>query len=236
MKLLFVALIFVSSAFADTPAQIAADYHSKAAAALQKVNDTLEKATVPLIADLVKSGDTDGADLLRTQMKSKVGGDPVLKPQARAKDLFKNYDAARVKALEPAKKAAIARIDAMLASSEGKKLDVLTALNKVRAEIEAGKPAMDPTSTGLARQWTYHMNATTDRVSGMIIFEKGGVLKLDFPNNQDSGTWKKTQEPDTYETNVRGEKGLLKVTGQTAEWKREVGIRYLRAKEGGSEL
>ena len=65
MKLLFAALIFASSAFADTPAQIAADYHNKAAAALRKVNDTLEKATVPLIADLVKAGDTDGADILR---------------------------------------------------------------------------------------------------------------------------------------------------------------------------
>jgi len=236
MKLLFAALVFASSAFADTPAQIAADYHNKAAAALQKVNDTLEKATVPLIADLVKAGDTDGADILRAQMKAKVAGEPVLKPQASAKDLFKSYDAARVKALEPAMRAAIARIDAMLASSDGKKLDVVTQLGKVRTEIEAGKPAMIPAPTGLFKEWTYHMNATTEHVSGRIIFEKGGILKLDFSNDQSSGTWKKAQEPDTYETNVRGEKGLLKITGQTAEWKRDVGVRYLKAKDGSPRL
>lgn len=48
---------------ADTPAAILADYHAKAAAALAKINATLEKATVPLIAALVKAGDTAGAQM-----------------------------------------------------------------------------------------------------------------------------------------------------------------------------
>lgn len=236
MKLLFVALTLSTSVFADTPAQIAADYHEKATSALQKVNDTLEKATVPLIADLVKAGDTDGAAILQTQMKAKIAGEQVLKPQARAIALFRSYDAARTKALEPVRKAAISRIDSMLASSEGKKLDIVAELGKVRAEIEAGKPATVPPPVGLVKEWTYHMNATTERVSGVIIFEKGGTLKLDFPNNQDRGTWKKTDDADTYETDVRGEKGVLKVNGNMAEWKREVGVRYLRAKDGSPTI
>ena len=74
MKHLVLALLLVSfsSALADTPAKIAEDYRKAAAAALVKVNETLEKATVPLIATLVKAGDTAGAEELQQQLKAKT--------------------------------------------------------------------------------------------------------------------------------------------------------------------
>ncbi len=136
--LLLAVLLLASPAFADTPEKIAADYREKAAAALTKVNETLQKAIVPIVADLIKSGDTATADLLREQMRAKAAGDPVDKPLNSIAPLFKSYDGARVKALEPVQKAAISRIDAALASSDGKKLEIVTELGKVRAEIESG--------------------------------------------------------------------------------------------------
>lgn len=237
MKSITLALLaaLTAAAFAaDTPADIAADYREKAAAALTKVNDTLEKAAVPLIAALVKTGDTAGADLLKEQLKAKLAGEPVDTPQPSAAALFKSYDAARAKALEPAQKSAISRIDAVLASSDGRKLDVVSELGKVRAEVEEGKP--QPTvNPALPKEWTYHMNANAS-VSGTVIFEKNGTLKLDFPNNKDTGTWKKGKDINTYELTVNGETGLMTIAGETAEWNRKVGVRHLKVKADKSTL
>ena len=65
-------LVSFSSALADTPAKIAEDYRKAAAAALTKLNVTLEQSTVPLIAALVKAGDTAGAEELQEQLKAKT--------------------------------------------------------------------------------------------------------------------------------------------------------------------
>ena len=145
MKSFFAALLLLvsfSSALADTPAQIAADYRKQAAAALVKLNDTLEKAATPLIAKLITSGDTDGAEKLSTQLKAKLAGEPVPTPQASATLLFAQYDQARLNALEPVQKASIARIDGMLKNTaSAPKLETVTELGRVRAEIEAGNVA-----------------------------------------------------------------------------------------------
>lgn len=82
LALILAALVTVT-ALAETPAQIAADYRAKAETALEKVNATLEKATVPIIADLVKAGDTTGADEVKAQLKAKQDGEPVAKPHAK---------------------------------------------------------------------------------------------------------------------------------------------------------
>lgn len=168
--LLAVLLLGITTAtLADSPAQITTDYRKQASAAIAKVNDTLEKATVPLVAALLKAGDTEGAEILREQMKSKIDGDPVIKPHASAVALFSSYDTARLKAVESAQKAAIARIDSMLASSEGKKMEVLTELGKVRAEVEAGQVGAATAAPGndqlyIGKSWytkpgsEYHFN------------------------------------------------------------------------------
>ena len=120
---------FIAPTAADTPDAIVADYRAKAQPALDKVNATLEQATVPLIADLVKSGDTAGAEELKAQLQAKQSGEPVIKPHAKAANLFTLYDAARLRALDPAQKAAVSRIDAMLTTSDGKKLEIVEALH-----------------------------------------------------------------------------------------------------------
>ena len=189
MKHLLLSLLLASSALADTPVKIAEDYRKAAAAALVKVNETLEKATVPLIATLVKAGDTAGAEELREQLKAKTAGEPVLKPQASAANMFKLYDAARVKALDPAQKAAVARIEAMLNGKEGKSLGVVSELGKVRAEIEAGKVGAAETAAmpSMPMQWTYHATEKPDGsvgpTHGELHFHPDGTVTInDFAN------------------------------------------------------
>jgi hypothetical protein len=139
MKHILFALLLVSfsSALADTPAKIAEDYRKASAAAVVKVNSMLESATTPLIVKLVSSGDTEGADTLAEQLKAKLAGEAVAVPQASATLLFAQYDQARAKALEPAQKASIARIESLLKSAGKPTLETVTELSKVRAEIEA---------------------------------------------------------------------------------------------------
>ncbi len=147
LSLLLLLAALSTAVLADTPAKIAEDYQKAAASAVAKLNETLEKATTPLIAALIKAGDTAGAEQLTAQLKAKTAGEPVPTPQASATLLFAQYDQARGKALEPAQKAAVSRIDAMLSGKEGKDLATVTELGKVRAEIEAGNPAAAASSS-----------------------------------------------------------------------------------------
>lgn len=214
-------LLLATSALADTAAKIAADYQKQAAKALERVNDTLEKATVPLIADLVKAGDGAGAEALRDQLKSKLAGEPVLKPQAAAAVLFLSYDTARLKALEPVQKAAISRIDAMLGGSEGRKLEVVTELARVREEIELSR--VTGTATQLPEVWTYHVTEKPDGSVGVVYGEMhfkpdGTVLMLDRGKD-------KTPKPGQWKSNKKGDKITIKMDylkGDEGVWQMEV--------------
>lgn len=197
MKHFFTALLFSatfgSAALADTPAKIAEDYRKAAAAAMTKVNDTLEKATVPLIAALVKSGDTAGAEELQQQLKAKTAGEPVLNPQASAANIFKLYDAARVKALDSARNTAVARIDAMLASSEGSKLEVVKELGKVRAEVEAAKAG--PEAAALPVAWSFR-RSPTGGTDGVFMLNPDGTTEM-RGGGGNAGRWKHSAKAHT---------------------------------------
>ncbi|MBN8420105.1 MAG: hypothetical protein J0L73_14400 [Verrucomicrobia bacterium] len=143
MKHLPLALLllvsFATCSLADSPEAILKDYRKQASQAVERLNQSLEKAATPLITKLVSSGDTAGAELLTSQMKAKIAGEPVAAPQASAVQLFSLYDDARAKALAPVQKSSIARIDGLLKTAGGAKLETVTELGKVREEIEAGK-------------------------------------------------------------------------------------------------
>lgn len=243
---LILLLASFSTALADTPAKIAEDYRKASAAALVKVNETLEKATVPLIATLVKAGDTAGAEELQQQLKAKAAGEPVLKPQPSAANMFKLYDAARVKALESARNAAVGRSDAMLASSEGSKLEVVKELGKVRAEIEAGKAAPAPPDIPMA--WNYYTGIDKSRLVGELLLNADGTLALNTlkPDGTpfmvgnpkkpagNSGRWERTKINILKITLIPpgdSEEFEMIITGKNAVMKRGVGDRFLTAKE-----
>lgn len=226
---------------ADTPEAIATDYRAKASLALEKVNMTLEKATVPIIADLVKAGDTVGAEEVKTQLKAKQEGQPVLTPHAKVANLFTLYDAARLKALEPAQKSAIARIEALLASSSGKKLEVVESLGKIRAEVVMGtvvdEPAPPPRNylrkNKIPTRWGYYLSVRYDKRYGTVILKEDGTISIETAS-PGVGTWTVTDNPTILSVEIRNadnspEKTQMAIQGNEAVMKRKSGIRYLKA-------
>lgn len=227
LTLTFLAALTLS-ALADTPTDIADDYREKAAAALTKVNATLETATVTLVASLVKAGDTAGAEELTAQLKAKTAGEPVMKPQSSAISLFKLYDGARARALEPAQKAAVARIDAMLASSDGKKLAVVAELGKIRAEIEEGRLAGVPPK--LQERWTYHGDPTSTAKIAEALFHPDGTMEMLERGNSTKGTWKANAKGDKINIKINSQEWLMTLTSPILATldRPDVGRRYLK--------
>ena len=219
MKHLFAALLLAAlataSALADSPEAILKDYRKQAAQALQRMNLSLKNATTPLITKLVASGDTAGAELLTAQLKDKLSGDPVEVPHASAAQLFSLYDDARAKALAPVQKASIARIDSLLKTAGGAKLETVTELGKVREEIEAGTVEE---GKAIPVEWGYYLTPTGGNAPlARIFFEPHGKARNEDHGTTVIGTWKINK------------KGLLIATFPAYTW-------TVTFKEGYAEL
>lgn len=229
MKHLLLSLLLISfastAALADSAEAILKDYQQQSAAALAKLNETLEKAATPLIATLIKSGDAAGAEQLTEQLKSKLSGMPVPTPQASAALLFAQYDQARANAIKPAQKAGVARIDAMLSGKQGLDLDTVTALGQARVEIEAG-------GTSLPVEWVYK-HSPSDRVdatiwlnpgSKFVMIDKDNVTKL-------TGTWARSADRRSFTMQFEsGDKWAVDLKDGMGIIHRAVGIRYMLPK------
>jgi hypothetical protein len=188
--LLAAALLLATSALADSPDAILKDYRTRAAQAVERLNFSLKNTATPLITKLVSSGDTDGAALLTSQLKDKLAGEPVPTPQASAAPLFSLYDEAIAKALVPVQKSSIARIDSLLKTAGSPKLETVTELGKVRAEIEAGKVSVNNDQLFVGK--SYYTKAGSE-----YHFNKDGtgyrLQKMDF-DDKVAFTW--TQRSD----------------------------------------
>lgn len=191
MKHLLLTLLLVSltsaAALADSPEAILKDYRKQAAKAVERLNDSLEKTTTPMITKLVSSGDTAGAEQLTNDLKAKLAGEVVPNPQASAVQLFSLYDDARAKALAPVQKSSITRIDSLLKTAGGAKLELVAELGKAREEIEAGAVS---TVTGDLRKvlnktkwtWGYAIEASNNTLT----FGAGNTLQI---NNDPPHKW-----------------------------------------------
>ncbi len=211
MKKLILALLLVSfaslPALADSPEAILKDYRKAAAQAVERLNQSLEKAATPLITKLVSSGDTAGAELLTNQLKAKVAGEPVATPQASAVQLFSLYDGARTKALAPIQKSITARIDSLLKTAGGPKLETVTELNKIRADIEMGKitPEFD---WGIL--WGVHHEKKDSALNGTITFQPDGVaLRITKVGNKHPGTWKASNKANSIDVKFPDDEWLV---------------------------
>ncbi len=206
MKQLLLALLLASfassSALADSPEAIAKDYRKQAAQAVERINQSLERAATPLITKLVSSGDTEGAELLTSQLKDKTAGEYVPTPQASAEQLFALYDDARAKALAPVQKSSIARIESLLKTAGGAGLETVTELGKVRAEIEAGK-VTDPKAFPV--EWTYRSSLTGPPMVN-VYFEPNGTARTEGGGESKTGTWRWQK------------KGVISVTWPKYNW------------------
>jgi hypothetical protein len=211
MKQLLLALLLVSftasSALADSPEAILKDYRKSATQAVERLNQSLEKAATPLITKLVSSGDTDGAEQLTKELRAKIAGESIAMPQASAVQLFSLYDDARAKALAPVQKSSIARIESLLKTAGGPKLETITELGKVRAEIEAGNgdPAHEPTylaKQGIRKVWGYFLSPKYDTRHGTLKLNDDGTMVIEA-GNPVTGTWQKTPDPKVITVSMK---------------------------------
>jgi hypothetical protein len=236
MKHLLLALLLISfsaSALADSPEAILKDYRKQAAQALERMNLSLKNATTPLITKLVSSGDTAGAELLTAQLKDKLVGDPVEVPHASAAQLFSLYDEARAKALAPVQKASIARIDNLLKTAGGARLETVTELGKVRELIDGG--IVSSTLSTMPMVWDYFTGADRRTSQAVLTFKPNGTLAL-VSNDKartNLGRWSFTRDPKVLKVTLfdaTEERCEFRINGNDAEFIRPVGIRYMRVK------
>lgn len=201
-------MVSISTARADTPAIIAADYRAQSVQAVQRLNETLEQSAAPLAAKLLQKGDALGAQQIAKDVKAKISGELVRTQNPALKKVFAQYDQARVRAIATVQKSCISRIDALLQTPAGAKLDTLAALGKLRTEIDADTPI---TALSLPLKWTYHRNATSPSM-GDLIFNQDGTWALIDANAKSrygtqTGAW------------VQTAKNTLDLTYNGAVWK-----------------
>ncbi len=229
LSLAVLSIFSTSSARADSPEAILKDYRKQAAQAVERLNQSLEKAATPLISKLVKDGDTAGADELTKQLKDKLAGQAVLKPEASAANLFSLYDEARSKALAPIQKSSIARIESLLKTAGGAKLETVTELGKARKEIEGGK-IVDPKAIPV--EWTYHQ--TRDgRQDADIWMRPDGVFEINDGSGPQFGKWK--PKHDGFEIQMEKYTWKVTVVDGVGTIVREVGTRYMKVKNKDAE-
>ena len=243
MKQLLLALLLVSfastSALADSPEAILKDYRKQAAQAVERINQSLEKAATPLITKLVQQGDTAGAEQLTQEMKAKIAGETIAKPQASAVQLFALYDDARAKALAPVQKSSIARIDSLLKIAGGAKLETITELGKVRAEVEGASTGAerDPiylAKNGIRKVWGYYLSDKYDQRYGTLKLNDDGTMTIEA-SNPVTGTWQKTSKPNVLAvsmknaTNVHEQTEITLLNSTEATMSRQSGMKYLKA-------
>lgn len=235
MKHLLLTLLLVSltsaTALADSPEAILKDYRKQAAQAVERLNQSLEKTATPMITKLVSSGDTAGAEQLTAQLKAKLAGEPVPEPHASAAQLFTLYDEARAKALAPIQKSSVSRIETMLKTSSGSKLETVTELGKVREEIEAGKLRKKVASGPVPQFWTYHMQPTDKNSGGEIELNPNGNFVI---NNSPPGKWTQSKVDDVI-TVTLADKATWTITlngdGTAFLDRPDVGRRFLKVRK-----
>jgi hypothetical protein len=209
MKHLLLALLLASAATAraDSPEAILRDYRKQTVAALGKVNGMLEKAAKPIIAQLIASGDTDGAELLASQLKFKLESEPVVMAQASAALLFTQYDSARLKAVEPLQKSSIARIESMLKAPGGVKLETMTELSRARAEIETGNVASD---FDWKKTWAFHYETKNSPENGKVVFNAdGSAVYTSKVGNKTLGNWKYANKANSIRADFPNDEWLV---------------------------
>lgn len=205
-------LASLSSSLADTPEIIAADYRLQSAQAVKGLNDTLEQSAAPLAARLLQQGDAAGAQQITQEVRAKTAGELVRSENASLTKLFVQYDQARAKAIATVQKAGIARIEALLKTPAGTKLDTLAALGRLRTEIDADTPIA---AAPMPQRWTYHRNADSPSMGDLIFNPDGTWALIDADPKSRYGTQKGGW--------VQTGKNTLDLTYRGAVWKMTYG-------------
>lgn len=225
LALILAALVTVT-ALAETPAQIAADYRAKAEQATERLNKTLDTEAAKISATLLALGDAAAVEALAEQVKAKQAGEAVTTPVPQAVQLFTAYDAARVKALAPVQQASLRRIEALLASSEGQKTEIVAELSSLRASVTKGLMPMP-----IVVKWSYHSSFDDPAIATMEIRPDGTwELFILAKKVKEVGAWKRTDKTNAILLSYGGASWEMVINGRKASMNRpDSGVRYLKA-------
>ncbi|MDP1590665.1 MAG: hypothetical protein Q8M07_23125 [Prosthecobacter sp.] len=216
-----------SLTLADTPAAILKDYRTRATAATKRLDETLVKQGAQIVTNLVRSGDTAGAEVVTTQMKQIAAGEAIPAPHSAAAQLFTQYSTARNEALKPVQAAALARLDSLLKVAGGANLEDLQVITKTRVEIEAGKITEPP---AVPLKWTYHQTLTSNSAAD-ILMKPDGVFEINDGSGPQFGKWQ--AKGDGFEIEMDKYVWQVTVVDGVGTIKREVGTRYMKVKGKG---
>lgn len=225
LVLALVAMLSATTQAADTPAAIASDYRKAADIALVRLNATLDAEAAKVSKTLLALNDAAAVQSLAEQVQAKRAGEPVAQPVPQAVALFASYDRARIAALAPVQQTTLRRIEAVLASSDGHKTEIVAELAEIRQECTAGlvsKPAI------IAAVWNYHM--TPDKnPNGTVTFKPDGTFELKIENRRspEIGTYKPGKRRHHYDLTIDKEQFTMIVNKDTAVMERAIGKRYL---------
>lgn len=192
LVLTLVAMLSATTQAADTPAAIAADYRKAADTALARLNTTLDAEAAKVAAQLLAQNDAAAVATLTDQVQSKRAGEPVPQPLPQVATLFAGYDRARATALAPVQQSTLRRIDSMLASSAGKKVEIVAELAKLKTDVQAGK--IGEFNTAPAPHWTFHRTRSGPPDGTVVFGPKGEVTYISKVGNKSAGTWKRTKD------------------------------------------
>lgn len=226
--LLVLGLLWLGSgslAQADTAEAILRDFEDQSKREISDLNRTLEKAAAPVLAQHISAGKTREAEELSDQVRKKLAGEAVA-PSPQLATLFSRYDAALGQKLNPLRATAIRRIDSLLRGSDGKNLETLSALARLRAQIETRDSA---TTAHKAAVWTYHSTSTSTTIMAEIRLLPNGIFEMSTLSEK--GRWKANARGDRIDIDIRDQRWRMEIAGDTATLQRpDIGMRWLRKK------
>lgn len=232
MKTLLFCWISLCSTVSAQPsaASILNDFHQESNRVLKTVNSTLEKQAVATAAELIRQGDTEGANLISLQVKAMLAGEEVANPQASVKLLFQQYQEARARVLKPVQERSLSQLDSALKQVSSLSKESIPEFARVRQEIQSGKSLLLGDGD-LPEIWTWHLRENVGP-SGTIRFKKDGTLEQQISGRAQPthGTWHKTKEPGVYQLEFAGETCPMRVKGDRAVVEMSFGTRFLFVK------
>lgn len=220
----FAALVIPASA--DTPAAIASDYRTKAETALTRLNGTLDAEAAKVSKTLLALNDPAAVQSLAEQVQAKRAGEPVAQPVPQAVALFASYDRARIAVLAPVQQTTLRRIEALLASSDGQKTEIVAELAGLRESVDKGIMPM-----AISAKWSYHTTLDTPPLASMEIRPDGTwELLIHAKKTKEVGAWKRTDKTNAILLSYGGTSWEMIITGRKASMTRpDSGVRYLKA-------
>lgn len=198
---------------------------------LKPLNGTLEKQAVAIAAQLIRQGDTEGANLVSVQVKAKLAGEEVPNPHASVALLFQQYQEARARALKPVQERSLSQLDSALKQVSSLSKESIPEFSRARQEIESGKLPPKLGDREFPEIWTWHLRENVGP-SGTIRFKKDGTLEQQISGRAQPshGTWRKTGESGVYQLELAGETCPMRVEGDKAVVEMSFGTRFLFVK------